>query len=320
LAITRRLVNLMGGEVGVESESGRGSTFWFTARLVVANTQLDEASPVSMGDLARLPVLVVDDNATNRRILEETLRHWGMIVKGADSGADGLNQLEDAFQQGRPFRLIILDERMPGMDGIEVLERIRANPRLRGATIMLLTSDDQSSSAARCKRMGAEAYLIKPIKPAELQMTIRKLLGRSEWAAAAASPAPAEAELVSESIRKLSILIAEDNAVNQKLAVAMVERLGHRATLASNGNEAVEKWKAGKFDLVLMDVQMPEADGFEATRRIRSMENDTRTPIIAMTAHAMTGDRDRCLEAGMDDYVSKPVRKEALHAAIARIG
>jgi len=316
LAISRRLIELMDGEVWVDSTPGIGSTFQFTVSLGIANTRPEQWALASMDDLRALPVLIVDDNSTNRRILGEIIRHWGMNVEGAGSGAEALDKLERAFQAGQPFRLILLDERMPGMDGIEVLERIRANPRLRGATIMMLTSDDQSASAARSRQMGAEAYLIKPIKPADLLMTIRRVLGRVED-----ESRPSGSVAPSSRGRALSVLIAEDNAVNQRLAVAMLERLGHRVTLAVNGNEAVAKWQAGEFDLVLMDVQMPESDGFDATRRIRGheMKGRTRTPIIAMTAHAMAGDRDRCLEAGMDDYVSKPVRREALDAAIARI-
>ncbi len=318
LAISRRIVNLMDGDVGVESTPGEGSTFHFTAKLKVANVRPERGLPASLDELRGLPVLVVDDNSTNRRILIEMVRHWDMLAEGVGSGAEALIKLEDAFQQGRRFRLILLDERMPGMDGLEVLERIRANPRLRGATIMLLTSDDQSASAARCRRMGAEAYLIKPIKPSDLLATIRKLLGRNEVEVASEVAVPVVHRGAG---RTLSVLIAEDNAVNQRLAVAMLERLGHRVTLAVNGSEAVAKWREGSFDLVLMDVQMPETDGFEATRLIRGYERQStkRTPIIAMTAHAMAGDRDRCIEAGMDDYVSKPVRKDALDAAIAKI-
>jgi CheY-like chemotaxis protein len=203
---------------------------------------------------------------------------------------------------------------MPGMDGLEVLARIRANPRLRGATIMMLTSEDQSSSAARCRAMGVEAYLIKPIKPTELLMMIRRVVGRGEGRAIATS----RPERVNG--RRLSVLVAEDNPVNQKLALAMLDKLGHRVTMAGTGLEAVEKWRADKFDLILMDVQMPELDGLEATRAIRGEEpKGTITPIVAMTAHAMTGDRERCIQAGMSDYISKPVRLEALEKTIARV-
>ncbi len=315
LAISQRIVNLMGGEVTAESTQGAGSLFHFTLMLTIANAQPDGDAPASMDDLAGLRALIIDDNSTNRRILEGMFGIWRMPAAGASSGEQGLAKLEEAVREGQPFGLILLDERMPGMDGIEVLGRIRSNPRLSGATIMMLTSDDRSASAARCRQMGAEAYLIKPIRPVELLMTIRKAMGKSEILSSL--PAAAEPPLPA---RCLSVLVAEDNPVNQRVATALLERLGHRVTLAANGVEAVAKWREEKFDLVLMDVQMPELDGFEATRSIRDYErNGARTPIIAMTAHAMTGDRERCLEAGMDDYVSKPVRRETLHAAIARI-
>jgi PAS domain S-box-containing protein len=315
LAISQRIVNLMGGEVSVESAQGAGSLFHFTLRLGIANARPEWDLPASMDDLIGLPVLIIDDNSTNRRILEGMMGHWRMPAEGASSGEEGLAKLEEAVREGRPFGLILLDERMPRMDGIELLGRIRADPRLSGTTIMMLTSDDRSASAARCRQMGAEAYLIKPIRPAELLLTIRKAMGRSETESTL--PAAVAPPL---SARSLSVLVAEDNLVNQRVATALLERLGHKVTLAMNGAEAVAKWREGKFDLVLMDVQMPELDGFEATRSIRNYEqHGDRTPIIAMTAHAMTGDRERCLEAGMDDYVSKPVRRETLHAAIARI-
>jgi CheY-like chemotaxis protein/anti-sigma regulatory factor (Ser/Thr protein kinase) len=315
LAISQRIVNLMGGEVSVESAQGAGSLFHFTLRLGIANARPEWDLPASMDDLIGLPVLIIDDNSTNRRILEGMMGHWRMPAEGASSAEQGLAKMEEAVREGQPFGLILLDERMPGMDGIELLGRIRANPRLSGTAIMMLTSDDRSASAARCRQMGAEAYLIKPIRPAELLMTIRRAMRKSETESI--SPAAAAPPL---STRRLSVLVAEDNLVNQRVATALLERLGHSVTLAANGIEAVAKWREGKFDLVLMDVQMPELDGFEATRSIRNYEqNGPRTPIIAMTAHAMTGDRERCLEAGMDDYVSKPVRREILHAAIARI-
>jgi PAS domain S-box-containing protein len=316
LAISRRIVGLMGGEVSVESTPGQGSVFSFTALLGTARGTGEPSAVASMEDLRGLPVLVIDDNSTSRRIIRAMVQRWGMLAAEAASGMEGLILLEEASQSGHPYRLILLDERMPGMDGIEVIERIRANVRLAGATIMMLTSDDQSSSAARCRKMGVEAYLIKPIKPPELLATIRKLLGRGE----AEAPVPARMD-APQCLRRLSVLIAEDNNVNQRLAVVMMQKLGHYTTVVTNGVDAVAKWKEGQFDLILMDVQMPELDGYEATRRIRSHElsTGTRIPIIAMTAHAMSGDRERCLEEGMDDYISKPVRREALEEAIGRI-
>jgi two-component system sensor histidine kinase/response regulator len=316
LAISRRIVNLMGGDVSVESTPRQGSVFSFTAMLGTARGTGEPSAVASMEDLRGLPVLVIDDNSTSRRIIRAMVQRWGMLAAEAGSGMEGLILLEEASQSGRPYRLILLDERMPGMDGIEVIERIRANVRLAGATIMMLTSDDQSSSAARCRKMGVEAYLIKPIKPPDLLATIRKLLGRAE----AETSAPARID-APQCLRRLSVLIAEDNNVNQRLAVVMMQKLGHYTTVVTNGADAVAKWKEGQFDLILMDVQMPELDGYEATRRIRSHEisTGTRIPIIAMTAHAMSGDRERCLEEGMDDYVSKPVRREALEEAMGRI-
>ncbi len=316
LAISRRIVNLMGGEVSVESTPGQGSVFSFTVLLGTARGTGEPSIMASMEGLRGMPVLIIDDNSTSRRIIRAMVQRWGLLAAEAGSGMEGLITLEEAFQSGHPFRLILLDERMPEMNGIEVIERIRANARLAGATIMMLTSDDQSSSAARCRKMGVEAYLIKPIKPGELLTTIRKLLGRGE--PEPSTPIHAEAR---PSARRLSVLIAEDNNVNQRLAVAMMQKLGHSTTVVTNGVDAVAKWKEGHFDLILMDVQMPELDGYEATRRIRGHEltMGTRTPIIAMTAHAMSGDRERCLEEGMDDYVSKPVRREALEAAVGRI-
>jgi CheY-like chemotaxis protein len=205
---------------------------------------------------------------------------------------------------------------MPGMSGLEVIQRIRMHPALRGTTIFVLTSSDQSSSAARGRQLGVDTYMIKPVKPAELLSVISKRLGTPSSEATGAVPAGPPLAAV----RHLSILVAEDNAVNQRLTVAMLEKIGHSAIVAVNGEEAVAKWNQGGVDLILMDVQMPTVDGFDATRRIRRQEIalGRHTPIIAMTAHAMRGDRERCIESGMDDYVSKPVSRSALEQAITR--
>ena len=306
-------MELMGGEIWIESIPGKGSTFHFTASLGIAANP-EECAFASTSDLRGMPVLIIDDNATNRRILQETVGHWQMIPQTAESGPEGLAKLEVASVTGQPFRLILLDEQMPGMDGLEVADRIRANSLLRGATIMMLTSADQSASAARCRELGVNMYLIKPIKPAELHTMIqRALAAHQQTIAKARTPGRATS-------RSLSILVAEDNTVNQKVAASMLKRMGHQPTLVANGNEAVKKWSETPFDLILMDVQMPGVDGFEAARRIRNQElaAETRTPIIAMTARAMSGDRERCIAAGMDDYVSKPVTMEALKRALAR--
>ena len=313
LAISTRIVQLMGGKIWVESESGTGSSFHFTGGFIIPQ-DVQQPTPLEMEDLIGLHVLIIDDNATNRRILEEMARHWRMAPEGAASGEAGLRALAAAAAVERPFRLILLDEQMPGMDGFEVIQLIRANPNFDGATIMMLTSADQVESALRCRKLGVTHYLIKPIKPAELLIAIRRALGQLPPAAAVRIPPPPLAKG-----RSLRLLVAEDNLVNQKLAIRLLQKLGHRVVLAGNGVEAVAQWRQSPYDLIFMDVQMPEMDGFEATRRIREQERSSgaHVPIVAMTAYALSGDRERCLAAGMDGYVAKPVSVEALQQAIA---
>jgi signal transduction histidine kinase/CheY-like chemotaxis protein len=314
LTISKLIVEQMGGQLEIQSLPGQGSEFSFSADFLPAE-QTQESSPAAhMGELAGVRTLIIDDNATNRRILTEITRHWKMSPREADSGANGMEELCKAVSAGRPYDLVLLDEQMPEMSGLEVIERIRANPALSGAVIMMLTSCDQIASASKCRALGVNTYLIKPIQPAELLQTICTALGSQSE-----RRAPAKNTL-DKARNAVNILVAEDNVVNQKLAKAMLEKLGHQVTLARTGAEAVEKWSAGSFDLLFMDIQMPVMDGTEATRQIREKESggEEHIPIVAMTAYAMSGDRERCIEAGMDDYITKPISSKAVEMAIAR--
>jgi len=316
LAISRRLVELMGGEIDVHSEVDRGSTFWFTVRL---ERQAQETSAMpSFTRLAGLRVLVVDDNATNRQILRQQLAHWGIRVTTVESGPRALTALRHAAEAGPGFDLAILDMKMPEMDGLSLARAIKSENALRGVKLVLLTSFGQRGHGAEAFRIGISAYLTKPVDETDLYDCLVEVLARGR-----ARRAPALVTRHSLRERRpphgARVLVAEDNEVNQKVAARLLEKLGYRVEVADNGEEAVEACRRSRYDAVLMDGQMPVLDGFEATRRIRELEGEgPRIPIIAMTASAMKGDRERCLEAGMDDYVSKPVTPEALGAALAR--
>ncbi len=344
LSITSRLVEMMGGTIGVESAPGRGSVFRFTARFGAPSGGRPAPPPLRPARLEGLPVLIVDDNATNRRILLEVLTNWRMKPSAVDSGAAALRALTDAHAAGEPFALVLIDGMMPEMDGFDLAERIRAHPELAGATVMMLTSSDRPGNIARCRALGFSGYLIKPIKQSELLDGILTALQLGIMGPEPTVPAPAAAKR----LRPLRILLAEDNVVNQRLAMRVLEKHGHRVVVANNGREVLELLfptasgerqppvsstlheaipKPGAdapraprpFDLILMDVQMPEIGGFEATAKIREREQKEsgHIPIVAMTAHAMKGDRERCLGAGMDGYVPKPVQAETLFQAMA---
>jgi PAS domain S-box-containing protein len=314
LTISARLVEMMGGRMWVESEIGRGSQFHFTMRVGTSDTAI-EVGTIAPAELLRgVKVLVTDDNRTNRRILEGMLKRWRMMPTSVDDGEKALMELSSAWEAGKPYGLILTDMHMPKMDGFALTERIRQMPELSTAIIMMLTSAGHRGDAARCQELGIAAYLLKPIRQSELREAIARVLGAREQNGAVPLITRYSLGDALEPIAVLRVLVAEDNAVNQRLATRLLEKRGHRVTLSRNGREAVEALANQAFDLVLMDVQMPEMDGFEATAAIREKEkhNGAHVPIIALTAHAMKGDRERCLAAGMDGYLSKPIRSQEL--------
>jgi len=310
LAISSHLVRMMGGRLWVESVPGQGSSFHFTAQLRAAPCA--ERTAVLPVDLEGLPVLVVDDNATDRRILADVLSAWRMEPALADGGRIALEILQRAAHSGRPFPLVLVDAQMLDIDGFELVEQIRQDPSLAGATIMLLSSAGQRGDGARCRSLGVAAYLTKPIAQSELYDAIIEVLETQSQREE--QPSLVTHHSLRESRGRLRVLLAEDNRVNQHLAVRLLEKRGHTVDVVSDGREVLTKLAGGNFDLVLMDIQMPEMDGFKATAAIRETEKTTgkHIPIVAMTAHAMKGDRERCLEAGMDGYIAKPVRARHL--------
>jgi two-component system, sensor histidine kinase and response regulator len=313
LTISARLVGMMGGKMWMESEVGKGSQFHFTTGMRSRGDVVKLATIAAPEILRRVKALVVDDNRTNRRILEKMLQGWEMNPTSVEGGEEALAEVSNAQSIGKPYELILTDMHMPKMDGFELVERIRHRPELSVPTIMMLSSAGHRGDAKRCQDLGITAYLLKPIRQSELRKAIARVLGAREQPGAI----PLVTKFSLQDAREptvLRVLLAEDNTVNQRLAVRMLEKRGHRVTVAGNGREALDALEKDAFDLVFMDVQMPEMDGLVATSVIREREKGTgrHQIVIAVTAHAMKGDRERCMANGMDNYLSKPIGPKEL--------
>ncbi len=318
LAISSELVRMMDGQISVTSEPDQGSTFHFNARFGRAEQDSVPPASVSPVDMAGLRVLVVDDNATNRRILEQMLRAWRIEPTVAESAERAFELLELAQRESQPYQLVLTDAHMPGTDGFMLSERIKRHPQLQSTVLMMLTSGDLPGDIARCDELGIASYLLKPVKQSELLQTVAATLRVGHSPKSHVATPTFESTGPGDAYR---ILLVEDSPVNQKLAVAILSRKGHDVVVANNGLEAVHAFKSQSFDVILMDIQMPEMDGLEATRAIRAAEksNGHRIPIVAMTAHALKGDRQRCLKAGMDEYLTKPIHAKRLLETIQSV-
>ena len=318
LTICKRLVELMNGRIWLESQAGAGSTFHFNISLGIQKCS-GARTPTSSTDMLRdIEVLVVDDNFTNRCVLGGMLARWGMRTVAVEGGREGLQALQTAKDAGHPFHLILLDGQMPDMDGFSLAKIIHKDPTLVGATVMMLTSAAHMGDAARCRELGIAAYMVKPVRQRELLEAISALVQQGPKVKTDPLVTPHK---LREDRNRRRVLLAEDDSVNQKLAQRLLEKRGFEVTIAGDGRAALRAFEKETFDIVLMDVQMPDLDGIAATVAIREREklSGGHVPIIAMTAHALKGDEERCVAAGMDGYVTKPIRTVELFAAIDKI-
>jgi CheY-like chemotaxis protein len=328
LTISRQLVHLMGGEIWVTSPGmledqeggGPGSTFGFTLPLRVPEGKKLRREPIDIEELIGVSALIVDDISINREIFTKMLKRWGMVPQSVSRGRIAIDTLKQAVKDKNPFQVVLMDIQMPEMSGFETIERIRSDDEICQTEIIVLTSGGLKGDGKRCRDMGVVAYLKKPIPSAQLLEAILMVKGNE-------LREKKEKKLITrfsleENRKKLNILVAEDNLINQKLILRVLEKKGFIVDIANNGRECVQKWGENTYDIILMDIQMPEMDGIEATEQIRKLEDDSSNstiPIIALTAHAMKGDRERFLEAGMNNYISKPIKQAELMGAIEKL-
>ncbi|MEA3280593.1 MAG: response regulator, partial [Thermodesulfobacteriota bacterium] len=321
LAISKQLVELMGGQIGVESKEGRGSTFWFTI-IFEKQTEGIKKEKIIPADISGKYILIVDDNKTNRHVLREQLKSWKCRFDEASGGSRAIEKLRKALSDNDPFDIALLDMQMPGMSGETLGRRIKEDAGLENTVLIMLTSMGERGDAARLKENGFEAYLTKPVKQSQLYNCLTTVTGIKKTKPGAEPKHIVTRHSIAEDKKhKTRILLAEDNPVNQKVGLLVLKKFGYKADIAVNGKEAVKMLEKCAYDIVLMDVQMPEMDGYEATAEIRNPESNVinhRVPVIAMTANAMKGDREKCIKSGMDDYLSKPINPQKLLGMITK--